>query len=328
MKNIVSVIILFVLSLGHVYSINGNGDAVITIFSDFHSGFGSSNDDRGFGLERAYIGYGYKLPQDLEIKAVMDFGMSDDVNDSHRIGFIKNVFLRWKRGGLTLSGGMISTTQFKFQESFWGKRYVMKSFQDEYGFGSSADLAVSAEYKVNDFIAFDGIVANGEGYKQVQVDDGLLYGVGLTLGYFNGFVFRAYASYNEAADGLKTDEGVQYRGEVNLACFAGFRNEIVSLGVEYNMMMNSGFVNDANRSGTSVYATVNLNDNIGLYGRWDYLSSKESWDKTSDGMAGIAGLEIKLGEYVRLSPNFRIWKPFDDSVKNQTYFYLNASFAL
>ena len=128
MKNIVSIIILFVLSVGHVYSINGKGDAVITIFSDFHSGFGSSNKDRGFGLERAYIGYGYKLPQDLEIKAVMDFGMSDDVNDSHRIGFIKNVFLRWKRGGLTLCGGMISTTQFKFQESFWGKRYVMKSF--------------------------------------------------------------------------------------------------------------------------------------------------------------------------------------------------------
>ena len=171
-------------------------------------------------------------------------------------------------------------------------------------------------------------MANGEGYKQVQVDDGLLYGAGLTIGYRGGFVLRAYASYNEVADGVKTDEGVQYRGEVNLACFAGFRNEIVSLGAEYNMMMNSGFVNDADRSGTSVYATLNLNDNIGLYGRWDYLSSKGSWDKTSDGMAGIAGLEIKLGKYVRLSPNFRIWKPSDDSVKNQTYFYLNASFAL
>lgn len=328
MKNIYLIIVLIVSSVCHVYANKGKGDAVITIFSDFHSGFGSSNNDRGFGLERAYIGYGYKLPQNLEIKAVMDFGMSDDVNDSHRIGFIKNAFLRWKIGGLTLSGGMISTTQFKFQESFWGKRYVMKSFQDEYGFGSSADLAVSAEYKVNDFIAFDGIVANGEGYKQVQVDDGLLYGAGLTVGYLRGFVLRAYASYNEAADGVKADEGVQYRGEVNLACFAGFRNEIVSLGAEYNMMMNSGFVNDADRSGISVYATVNLNDNIGLYGRWDYLSSKESWDKTSDGMVGIVGLEIKLGKYVRLSPNFRIWKLSDDSVGNQTYFYLNASFAL
>ena len=328
MKNIYLIIILVVSSIGYIYANDGKGEAVITIFSDFHSGFGSSNKDRGFGLERAYIGYGYKLPQDLEIKAVMDFGISDDVNDSHRIGFIKNAFLRWKSGELTLSGGMISTTQFKFQESFWEKRYVMKSFQDEYGFGSSADLAVSAEYKVNDFLAFDGIVANGEGYKQVQVNDGLLYGVGFTVGYLNGFVFREYASYNEAADGVKTDDGILYRGEMNLACFAGFRNRIISLGAEYNMMMNSGFVNDADRCGSSVYATVNINNNLGLYGRWDYLSSKESWNKTSDGMAGIVGLEIKLGKYVRLSPNFRIWKPSDNSIKNQTYFYLNASFAL
>ena len=328
MKNIYLIIILVVSSIGYIYANDGKGEAVITIFSDFHSGFGSSNKDRGFGLERAYIGYGYKLPQDLEIKAVMDFGISDDVNDSHRIGFIKNAFLRWKSGELTLSGGMISTTQFKFQESFWGKRYVMKSFQDEYGFGSSADLAVSAEYKVNRFISLDGIVANGEGYKQVQVDDGLLYGVGLTAGYFKGFVFRAYASYNEAADGVKTDVEVWYRGEVNLACFAGFRNKIVSVGAEYNVMMNSGFVNDADRSGTSVYATVNLNDNIGLYGRLDYLSSKESWDKISEGMAGIVGLELKFGKYIKLSPNFRIWKPSDNSIKNQAYFYMNASFAL
>ncbi len=152
--------------------------------------------------------------------------------------------------------------------------------------------------------------------------------MGLTAGYFKGFVFRAYASYNEAADGVKTDVEVWYRGEVNLACFAGFRNKIVSVGAEYNVMMNSGFVNDADRNGTSVYATVNLNDNIGLYGRLDYLSSKESWDKISEGMAGIVGLELKFGKYIKLSPNFRIWKPSDNSIKNQAYFYMNASFAL
>lgn len=156
----------------------------------------------------------------------------------------------------------------------------------------------------------------------------MLYGVGLTAGYFKGFVFRAYVSYNEAADGVKTDVEVWYRGEVNLACFAGFRNKIVSVGAEYNVMMNSGFVNDADRNGTSVYDTFNLGNNIGLYGRWDYLSSKESWDKISEGMAGIVGLELKFGKYIKLSPNFRIWKPSDNSIKNQAYFYMNASFAL
>ena len=42
------------------------GDAIITIFSDAHSGFGSVNDDRGFNLDRAYIGYQYALPHGLQ----------------------------------------------------------------------------------------------------------------------------------------------------------------------------------------------------------------------------------------------------------------------
>lgn len=315
-------------TISNLYANNSKGNAIITIFSDFHSGFGFSNHDRGFGLERTYIGYKYKLSQNLEIKSVMDFGMSDDVNDNHRIGFIKNAFLKWRSKSFIISGGMISTTQFRFQETFWGKRYVMKSFQDEYGFGNSADLAVSVEYKVNPFLTFDGIIANGEGYKQVQVNDGLLYGLGMTIGEYKRFVFRTYASYNESSDAMKTDKGILYKGEVNIACFAGFKNKMISLGVEYNMMMNSNFVNSADRNGTSVYANVYLSDNIGMYGRWDYLSSKKSWNKDSDGMACITGIEIKLGKYIKISPNIKIWYPNDNNMKNSTYFYLNTSFVL
>ena len=179
------------------------GSAIITIYSDLHSGFGTVNNDRGFNLDRAYIGYQYKLPHNLLIKAVMDFDQSDDVDDIQRVGFIKNAMVSWKHEGLTLNGGLISTTQFKTQEDFWGKRYVMKSFQDEYKFGSSADLAVSAAYKFCDIFSADVIVANGEGYKKVQVDDGLQYGAGLTLTPVKGFMVRAYGSYNEAGQSIK-----------------------------------------------------------------------------------------------------------------------------
>ena len=80
--------------------------------------FGTVNNDRGFNLDRAYIGYQYKLPHNLLIKAVMDFDQSDDVDDIQRVGFIKNAMVSWKHEGLTLNGGLISTTQFKTQEDF------------------------------------------------------------------------------------------------------------------------------------------------------------------------------------------------------------------
>lgn len=105
------------------------GAAIITIYSDVHSGFGHVNDDRGFGLDRAYLGYQYNLPHGLQMKAVVDFGQSQDVGDYHRIGYIKNAQITWKQKGWTLNAGLISTTQFKLQEDFWGKRYVMRSFR-------------------------------------------------------------------------------------------------------------------------------------------------------------------------------------------------------
>ena len=203
------------------------GKAIITIFSDIHSGFGHVNDDRGFNLDRAYLGYQYDLSKELQLKVVADFGQSKSVDDHQRIGFVKNAQISWKREKWTLHAGLISTTQFKFQESFWGKRYVMKSFQDEYKFGSSADLAVSAAYDFNDYVSADVILANGEGYKKLQVKDGLQYGAGVTLMPVKNLFIRLYGSYNEASE----ESG---KGITNLASFIGYKHKSFSLAAEYN----------------------------------------------------------------------------------------------
>lgn len=297
----------------------GKGKAIITIFSDFHTGFGSVNDDRGFDLDRAYIGYQYSLPYGLQLKAVVDFGRSDDVDDYHRIGYIKNAQITWERGKWVLNAGLISTIQFKFQEDFWGKRYVMKSFQDEYGFGSSADLAVSAACQFNEHVSADVILANGEGYKKIQVKDGMQYGAGVTLAPAHGFFIRAYGSFNEASEnGMK--------GTTNVAAFAGYKNTVFSIAAEYNWQSNAGHVDGNDQSGVSAYASVQFNKHIGMFGRWDYLASKDGWDIDSDGMAGVLGAEFRLGKYIKLAPNFRIWSPETDDKSG--YFYLNASFSL
>lgn len=297
------------------------GSPVITIFSDFHTGFGNVNDNRGFDLDRAYIGYQYKLTKELQIRAVMDFGQSDDVNDYQRIGYIKNAQITWKRDGWTLNAGLTSTTQFKLQEDFWGKRYVMKSFQDEYKFGSSADLAVTVAYRFNKYVSADVILANGEGYKKVQVKDGLQYGAGVTVTPAEGFVIRAYGSYNEAPES-------SLEGITNVAAFMGYKNRSFSVAAEYNWQSNAKNVKGNDQSGVSAYASVQFNKCMGLFGRWDMLMSKHDWNEESDGMAGVLGAEFKLGKYIKLAPNFRVWSPKAKGADESGYFYLNASFVL
>ena len=286
------------------------GKAIIQVFGNFHSGFGHDNDDRGFELDRSYLGYQYDLGKGLQIKGVMDIGQSDDVNDYHRIAYIKNAQISWKTGKLTLTGGLISTIQFNMQEKFWGYRYIMKSFQDQYKFGSSADLGISASYKFTDWLTADAIVVNGEGYKKIQKNDGLMYGLGATLTPLKGLSMRIYYGLNETTDQAKENKQ-------NIATFIGYKRKEFSIGTEYNLYKNDGNIKGNDLYGFSAYGSVKASKSTDIYARYDNLSSKNDWNKAKDESAIIAGLQFKLGDYVKIAPNFRMSMPKQDNAENR-----------
>lgn len=295
------------------------GKAIVQVFGNFHTGFGSENDDRGFELERTYLGYEYKLVKGLSVKGVMDIAKSSDVSDYQRIAYIKNAMISWKIGNLTLNGGLISTTQFNFQEKFWGYRYVMKSFQDKYKFGSSADLGISAAYKFADWISADAIIVNGEGYKKIQKNDGLNYGFGVTVTPVKGFQIRLYGGVNESGE-----EG--QKNVTNMAAFMGYKHDKFTIGAEYNYMMNASYKEGADQSGYSAFASVNLSKDISLYARFDDLISKNNWNIAKDESDAILGAQFKLGKYVKIAPNFRMVMPKADGAKNSYSAYINCYF--
>ena len=297
------------------------GKAIVQVFGNFHTGFGAENDDRGFELERSYLGYEYKFGNGLSAKAVMDIGKSSDVLDYQRIAYVKNAMVSWKKGRLTLNGGLISTTQFNFQEKFWGYRYIMKSFQDEYKFGSSADLGVSVAYKFADWISADAIIVNGEGYKKIQKNDGLNYGLGVTLTPVKGFQIRLYGGLNESDEEGKKDI-------TNLAAFTGYKHERFTVGAEYNQMWNASYKDGADQNGYSVFASVKVAKFTELYARFDDLYSNDDWNIAKDEQAAIFGAQFKLGKYVKIAPNFRMSMPKADGAKNSYSAYINCYFGL
>lgn len=297
------------------------GKAIVQVFGNFHSGFGANNDDRGFELERSYLGYEYKLGDGLSVKGVMDIGKSSDVSDYQRIAYIKNALVSWKKGNFTLNGGLISTTQFNFQEKFWGYRYIMKSFQDQYKFGNSADLGISASYKFADWVSADAIIVNGEGYKKVQKNDGLNYGLGVTLTPVKGFQVRLYGGLNESGQEGKDDI-------VNMAAFAGYKCEKFTIGAEYNYMQNASNKNDADQYGYSVFASAKVSKKAEVYARFDELYSKNDWNIAKDEQAAIIGAQFKLGKYVKVAPNFKMNKPKADGADNKYSAYVSCYFGL
>lgn len=297
------------------------GKAIINVFGNFHTGFGSENSYRGFELERSYLGYEYKLGKGISIKAVMDIGKSNAVEDYHRIAYIKNASIKWEKGKFTLNGGLISTNQFNFQEKFWGYRYIMKSFMDKYKFGSSADLGVSASYKFTDWISADAIVVNGEGYKKIQINSGLNYGLGVTLNPVKNFYIRLYGSINECSTTAD-------KNTVNFAAFTGYKSDNFTLGAEYNYMWNSSYKKDANQNGYSIFSSVKLVKWAHLYARYDDIYSKGDWNISKDESSAIFGAQFTLCKYVKIAPNIRAEMPKQDGATNKFYAYISCFFGL
>lgn len=300
---------------------NPKGKAIIRIFTNFHSGFGPANDDKGFDLSRSYLGYQYNIGQGFSIKAVVDAGTSKEVDDIQRIAFIKNAQATWKNERWDVNLGLISTTLFKVQEEFWGYRYMLMSFQDQYKYGSSADLGASAAYKFADWLSADVILVNGEGYKKIQKSDGLQLGVGATIKPFEGVVLRAYGSVNGAPD--KSGKDIY-----NYAFMLGYKNDNFMIAGEYNLMQNSKNVADNHQSGISFYTSGRVSKVVNLYARYDQMFSKNDWNIAADETAIIAGAEFRVHKYIKIAPNFRMLVPHQAGAKSRCYAYLSCFFGL
>ena len=180
-------------------------------------------------------------------------------------------------------------------------------------------MGISAAYKFANWISADLIIVNGEGYKKIQNNDGLNYGLGVTLTPLKGFQVRLYGGLNESAEDGKKDIA-------NMAAFMGYKHEKFAIGAEYNYMMNASYKEDADQSGYSVFASVNLPKDVSLFARFDDLNSKNDWNEAKDESAAILGAQFKLGKYVKIAPNFRMSMPKADGAKNAYSAYINCYF--
>ena len=297
------------------------GQPIVTVFANYHAGIGRANQESGFALDRAYLGYQFSLTEKLSGKVVFDMGSTKvSGSDLERVAYIKNAMLSWKTCNFTLDFGLIGLVQFSVQEKFWGYRYIMKPFQDEYKFGSSADMGILGKYKFTKWLSADITISNGEGYKKLNSDNKNRYAVGTTILPVKNLTLRAY--YDLAS---KNIEGDATKDQQNLAFFAGYKHELFSIGAEYNKMYNTKFKEDHDQFGYSVYSTIKLEDQFNLFGRYDNLASKDDWS-SADGQRILIGIQYAPIKQLKIAPNFSTWNPREG--KSSSFAYLNIEFKL
>jgi hypothetical protein len=285
-----------------------NGKPVLRIFANAHATFRDGEYRPAFDLQRVYLGYEHNFSPTLSGKAVLDVG-DPGVGKLNMTAYVKNAFLQYRKNDLTVQFGMIATTQFKVQESAWGYRYIQKSFMDAYKWNASADLGVSAAYRIAEFISADVMVANGEGYKLVQIDSTIRTGFGVTLFPVKGLTARVYYDFS----------GKKGVTQTTLATFVGYETNKFSLGAEWMIENNPLHMDERKMDGLSFFGTFRLADKFKAFGRFDQLSSNRfagdsfPWNIDDNGQAYIAGIEYAPVRGIKVAPNFQGWNPEDET---------------
>ncbi len=291
----------------------------VTIFTKYGHGLADQKEEGGFALDRAYLGAKFKYGNTLSGKVVLDFGSTKIDNSAlDLVAYVKNACVSWKKSGFEVNFGLITTNNFTFQQSFWGYRYVAKSYVDMNGFAPSADLGVSAAYKYKWF-AVDLQFTNGEGYKKIVLDDDYRYGLGLTFEPVKNFFIRGYydlfTSKEEGAPVLQTT-----------SVFAGYKHEYFSLGGEYNCQFNKSFTSNNNLMGFSFYATGYILDQLEVYARYDQTFAEFESDK-KEGATVIAGIEYTPFKCLKISPNVSYFNPTASDI-DELFVNLSVQFKL
>ncbi len=276
-----------------------SGKPIVLLYTNFHYGFANAMGNTGFELERSYFGYQFNISSDWSAKVVFDIGNPKlSGSDLERIAYVKNAMISWTPGKFTLNAGLVGLEQVSLQEKFFGYRYIMKSFQDEYKFGTTADMGIVAKYKFANWVSADVTFINGEGYKKLQADNKFRYGAGITLNPCKLLTFRVY--YDRADH---QDVDTLGKAQENLSLFLGLKNDYFSVGAEWNDLFNANFVNAKHQYGSSLYFRIKLPKNFELFGRWDYLFSNNDWNLAKDGQIAFLGFQYSPIKYVKIAPN-------------------------
>lgn len=335
---IIYTLILAALSLNAQDEFKPSGKGIGNVFFNYRYQLNDVTQRSSFNLDRAYLGYQYDFSRTISARVVLD-GTYDNASRTF-VAFPKNAQIDWTiLPKVKLTMGLFGLRQFDTQERFWGYRYIMKTFVDEYKLGTSADFGINVELPVSPVVTFNAFVINGEGFRTIQDGFGLhKFGANVVLTPSKKLVLKAHYDLRPSkyqADAVSPIEDTATIS--NFSAFVGYRfTDNFRWGIEYNTMYNGiEFTRPAenyNLGGISTYATYIINPKFEVFGRYDWLRSNEldgedrSWNYSREGSLALVGVQYNPIKGVAMALNYRTFIYRDDENVNPSWLYLNLGF--
>jgi hypothetical protein len=163
---------------------------------------------------------------------------------------------------------------------------------------------------------------NGEGYSELQMDNSLRTSAGLTLTPFKKVFFRLYGDYSRPS-GI-----TQY----TLVGFAGFKNDLLTIGGEVSYKSNLDKISGHNAWGISGTGGITVAKKTELFMRYDLSASviptgeTTQWNNLLDGRFKIVGIQYTFSQNVKMALNYQGTRPYSGSKQETDAIYINALF--
>jgi hypothetical protein len=297
------------------------GKITAKIYSNFKYGMKPGNRSTAFEIERAYFGFERRINKYFSANVKLDIGSPDDISEYSRLrryAYFKNAGIQFRYAKITVNAGLFDMPQFKIQEKFWGYRYLYKSYMDEYKFGPSADIGLSAQYDFSNWISADLTISNGEGYTTPQRDETYKTGAGLTLQPVKNLTFRGYYAIF-----------MHENPEMVISGFAGYQSKNLRIGAEFIYQKNYRFYSGHNRYGYSIYSTYVINESWEMFARYDQLYSNIltgdmiPWNLPEDGSALISGIQYTPASNIHITLDYQDWVEYAENGESNNLIYVH-----
>ena len=327
MKKILSVF-LFCFMFSRVIisqTLDNTGKPVAEIFTDFHYNFNDTAKTTGFGLNRAYLGYNFLPGDNFSASIIVNIGSPEELTMGsihRRYAYFREASISWSKDKLNIYFGITTTRLFDYQQKFWGKRYIANTYQSINGYGFVADLGLAVDYKINDILKADFTLMNGEGYSELQLDNSLKTSAGLTITPGKQLAIRLYGD-------ITRPHGIlQY----TLIGFAGFKNELLTLGAEASYKSNLDLIGGHHAWGISGTGAISISKKGEIFMRYDYSTSVKvpgdiiQWNYNMDGSFTAFGYQYTFSQNVKMAVNYQGTYPYNPGRQISDAIFLNALF--
>ena len=266
---------------------------------------GTNKEQNGFQIRRIYLTADKPFNERFSSRVRLEANDAGFGANAKMTTAIKDAYLKYKKDGRSVVIGLSPTPTWSLTEKIWGYRSIEKTIIDLNKVGSSRDLGILAETRLD----ADGkasvqvMFGNGNSNKS-EVDNGKKAYLRLDLRPTSAFGASIYADYeSRPAD--------QDRTSLGGLLYTSSKGRAFGLEGIWQNRKNAVAGADIAVRGLSLFGRAKVDDRYGFFGRVDYYDPNDS---TGDDAVTrmFAGVDITPHEDVHIMPNV-IVESYQDS---------------